>query len=292
MIKIFTDSDANMPREYVDRYNIGIIPFGVSYGDETYHDDFYTLTAREFYKTCIERKAWPKTSQPMPAAYEAKFRPALEAGNDVICFCITSKFSGSYNSAVMARETLLEEFPDRKIEIIDTMRCMSIHGYIVYQACLLLEEGKEFEEIVSIMDSIKNDNITFFSVDSLDYLQKGGRLGKGAALLGSILSVKPILNFSDGELKPHSKVRGKKNAMAEIVRVVLSVFADKNADDYVGIVYSAGYDEDRKLLEAEFTAKGIKIQHNWDIGPVVGAHLGPTGYGVTFVRKYEGQNIL
>ncbi|MCL2702136.1 MAG: DegV family protein [Defluviitaleaceae bacterium] len=291
MIKLFTDSAADMPREYFDRYGVSVIPFGISYGDEVYHTDFYDLRPDEFYRRCIEIDAWPKTSQPAAAQYEDKFRPALEEGHDVFCLCITSKFSGSYQSGVMAMNKLKEEFPERKILVMDSRRCTAQQGYLVYQACLMIEDGIDFDGLVSQMEAVRDGCFTFFSVGSLEYLRKGGRLGKASALLGSLLNIKPIISFTDAELKPHSKVRGTKNSIAEIVKA-LNKSAGEIKDKYTAMVFVSNMHEEGAVLFKELKASGFDPVHNWNIGPVVGAHLGPTGYAAGLLLKYEGQKVF
>jgi DegV family protein with EDD domain len=292
MLKIITDSDCDMPREFFDKYSVGVVPFGVSYGDENYYTDFYDLKADEFFKRLRETGERPKTSQPAPDAYEEQFRPALSAGSDIICLCITSKFSGSYQSAVTARENLASEFPERSIHIVDTRRCSAVHGYLVYQVCLLLESGASAEEIVKTAEAIKDDHFTFMAVDDLESLKKGGRLGKGAALEGSAISVKSIVAFADGELLPHTNVRGKKNAVAELVRACTKAVGEEK-ENYIPIAFTCGLPEEISAIADEFLAAGFAPPvHTWGVGTVVGAHLGPSGFCATLVRKYKGQSIF
>ena len=286
-----------MPRALIEKFDVGVVPFGVSYGDETYHTDFYDLTAKAFFAKCRAENIFPKTSQPTYAHYEERLRPALSAGADVICLCITSKFSGSYQSGVMAMNNLKEEFPDRRILVMDSRRCTVLHGYLVYQACLMAElaadhtaeESMDFDQIVSNLTALLDDQITYVAVDNLEYLRKGGRLGKASALAGSLLDIKPIITFADGELQPHSKVRGKKKAMAEIIRTTLSAVGDRK-DQYVPIVLSSDMPIEVAELAETLKSHGFGPPiHTWDVGPVAGAHLGPTGFGVTLLKKYPGQ---
>ncbi|MDR1704523.1 MAG: DegV family protein [Clostridiales bacterium] len=286
MIKIFTDSDGDMPRELFEKYGVGVVPFGISYGDERFVTDFYDLTPKEFYAKCRATDAYPKTSQPTYANYEERLRPALQEGHDVFCLTITSKFSGSYQSGVMAERNLREEFPGRKIVIMDSKRCTVIHGYLLYQACRMVDDGMGFDSLVNTVDSLRDKFFIYVTVDSLEYLRKGGRLGRAGALAGSILNIKPIISFFDGELQPHSKMRGKKNAVNEIVKL-LAKDAAGNMDQYAATAFCADEIETRadiadKLREAGF---GPEITQ-WEIGPVVGAHLGPTGFAAMINKKY------
>jgi len=291
MVKLFSDSDFDLPQDLIEKYDIGVIPFGISYGDETYYQGYYELNSADFYERCRETDAWPKTSQPVASQYEDLFRPALENGDDVLCFCITSKFSGSYQSAVMAKENLQPEFPGRRIELFDTQRCTVLHGYTVYQACLLLESGATIDEILSVLVPMKEDYCVLISVDSLEYLRKGGRLGKAGALAGSLLNIKPIIGMRNGELIPYSKVRGKKNAVAEIIKGI-NKFVGENKNDYVAISFTSDIPEDTELIARELTKNGFETVHKWEIGPVVGAHVGPTAFAAAVFKKYAGQNIF
>jgi DegV family protein with EDD domain len=189
---------------------------------------------------------------------------------------------------MFARETLRAEYPDRRIEVVDTRRCTVLQGYTVYQACLLLESGAELDEIVGKLSAITEEHCVLISADSLEYLRKGGRLGKAGALAGSLLNIKPIIGFRDGELAPYSKVRGKKNAAAEIIKGI-NKYAGENKDDYVAISFTCDMPDECDYLACELENGGFSTVHKWGIGPVVGAHVGPTGFAAVVLKKYEGQ---
>jgi DegV family protein with EDD domain len=162
---------------------------------------------------------------------------------------------------------------------------------MTYQACLLLEEGKSMDEIVSVLTAMTEDYFVLISVDSLEYLRKGGRLGKAAALMGSILNIKPLIGLHDGELMPYSKVRGKKNALADIVKG-MNKHAGDNKDDYTAIAFTTCMNEERSQIADELKNSGFKTVHQWTLGNVVGAHVGPTGFAAVILKKYPGQKIF
>lgn len=288
MFAIFTDSDADMPLDLIEKYDVGVVPFGISYGDEVFHRDFYELGSKQFFTKCREADVWPRTSQPTFADYEERFRPVLEQGHDIFCLCISQKFSGSYQSGHLAMTSLAEEFPDRKIVVMDSRRCTVLHGYLVYQACLMRESGMGFDAVSAAIEGIRDDHFVYITVDSLEYLRKGGRLGKASALAGSLLGIKPIITMGDGELQPHSKVRGKKNAMTTIISSIDKAISDRSK--YTAIPMTTDMPAENVELSAALARMGFTPPPgHWTIGPVVGAHLGPTGFGVVALKKYEGQ---
>lgn len=292
MIKLFTDSDCDMPRSILDKCDFGVVPFGVSYGDEKYYQDVTELSYGDFFRTLRKNNAFPKTSQPTYLNYEEAMRPALQEGYDILCLTITSKFSGSFQSGIMAENNLRAEFPERSIVMMDSKRCTVLHGYLMYQAHMMKEAGMSFNDIVAQVEALRDEFYLYMTVDSLEYLRKGGRLGKAGALAGSLLNIKPIVAFYDGELQAHSKVRGRKNAIAEIVRLI-SKDVGSRFDEYVPIAFASD-DEDAKaeitqgLKNNGFTTEPLL----WNIGCVVGAHLGPTGFGVLLAKKFAGQNTV
>ena len=287
-IKIFSDTGCDLPGEYIDKYDIGLVPYGISYGDDKYYADYFEIKPAEFYKKLRESNAFPKTSQPTFMEYEDKFRPFLEKGDDIICLTLSKKFSGSFQSGATAETNLRKEFPDRKITVLDSERATVLYSILVLQACQMRDDGKSYEEIVDKIKEIRADLHIYVTVDSLEYLQKGGRVGRASALAGSLLNVKPIIAFYDGELQPQSKVRGKKKAMDEIVKLIAKD-AEGKIDKYIPITFCCDDTEAalemRKKLETEH---GFKFPYpTLYIGPVVGAHLGPTGFAAAILRRHD-----
>ena len=182
----------------------------------------------------------------------------------------------------------MAEFPERKISVVDTRRCTVLHGYMVLQACFMDEAGASHDDIVSTLSAMTEDYFVLISVDSLEYLRKGGRLGKAGALAGSILNIKPLIGLKDGELMPYSKVRGKKNAIAEIIKG-MAKHAGDNKDDYVAISFTSDIPEDCNIIAEGLVSCGFKTVYKWNIGPVVGAHIGPTAFAAVVLKKYPGQ---
>lgn len=286
-IRIISDTACDLPKDLVEKYGVVLVPFGVSYGDGVYFKDYFEVTPMEFHKKLRTTNAYPKTSQPTFMDYEGKIKPYLEQGDDVICFSITSKFSGSHESAYTAVEHLKPEYPKRSIVAIDSLRCTILQGVLVVQACRMRDDGWDFESIVEKCEQIKNMLHLYASVDSLEYLQKGGRVGKANALAGSLLNIKPIITFTDGELHAHSKVRGSKKMINEIFELIVKDVGDRR-DDYIITLFCCDEMELANDLKDKLEARFGELDFPMlPIGSVVGAHLGPTGVAVAAIKKYE-----
>ena len=210
---ILSDSSCDLPDSVVNEYNIELIPFYVSFDQNTYYKERVELTIRDFYNTLRKKNVFPKTSLPSVNDYMKIFTSYIRENKGIICFCLTSKFSGSYQAAVNAKNILLEEYPDAKIEVINSIQATAGQGLIVLQAAKMQKAGYSMEDTVRKIEILKETaRITFF-VDTLEYLEKGGRIGKVSALIGGVLNFKPLIVVKEGELIPYGKIRGRKKAL-------------------------------------------------------------------------------
>ena len=286
-VKLFTDSSADLTDELYKRYNISVIPFYVTFDKQTYYTERVDITIAEFYKKLREEKAFPSTSQPVASDYEDAFRPYLNDGMDIVCICLSSKFSGSYQSAISAAQDLEKEYPDRVIRIIDSIQAAGGQGVTVLQAARMVEDGLSADKIADYMEELKHTARVFFTLDSLSYLQKGGRVGKASALAGTILNIKPIIVMMNAELNPVNKIRGRRNALDKIISLAEEYVGDeKNEYEYI-VINADCADEAAPVLE-EMKAKGFNIdQPIMDLGVTIGSHTGPTLVGICLVKKYK-----
>ena len=210
---IISDGSCDLPVELVQEKNITVVPFYVSFDDQNYLRENVEIGVREFYQQMVDRKGvYPKSSMPSAQDYADVFLPYAKQGIPVICICITAKFSGSVQSAVSARDIVREEYPEAEIAVIDSTVDTVLQGLYLLEPASLRDSGKSYQETVSRLKEIKGSGRIFFTVGNMEYLQHGGRIGKVAALAGSILGIRPIITLKQGEIFPSGIGRGSKRS--------------------------------------------------------------------------------
>lgn len=287
-IVLISDSSCDLPESLVHAYHVEIIPYYVSFDQENYYKEITELTIPDFYKRLRSEKIYPKTSLPSINDYLEHFTPFIEAGKSVICVCLSSHFSGSYNAAVNARELILENYPNAQIEIINSLNATGGQGTLVQEIGRMIAHNLPFEKIVEIAYKLRDAARIFFFVETLDYLENGGRIGKAAALLGTMLNVKPILYLKDGLLFPGGKVRGTKKAIAKILEITKEYVEDA-PQDYNYLIAHADNIEYAHILQQELS-KSLSVSIPVDycfIGTTIGVYTGPDVSGVCLIPKFE-----
>ncbi len=287
--KIIADTSCDIPAAVLAENNITYVSFHVSFDQEHYLKELHDITPDEFYEKITAEKLFPKTSLPSVQDYMDAMEAALKEGNDVLCLCLSSKFSGSFQSAVNAGNILSESYPDRTIRVVDTTCATACEGIMVLEACRMRDAGLDIEATVQKLDAMKESACLYVTVDSLEHLQKGGRIGKASAMAGAILNIKPIIAMRDGELQPESKVRGSKKALKAILDLSKAKMGEEK--DQYRIICVRG-EKDRKAaaeeLAAELQKEGYDVCDDiWTVGITIGSHIGPTPTAICFVKKYE-----
>lgn len=275
-IKIITDSMCDVPKEYVERYDIRVMPLTVHFEDESYKDGI-DLTLEEFLVKLEKAETLPTTSQVSPGDFLEVFKEEIALGNKVISIHGSSQLSGTFNSAVMAKEQLGGE----DVYVIDSMGITLGAGMSVIKAARLAEEGLEPEEIVKVIEASRNRLKHILIVDTLKYLHKGGRLSLSASVLGSILNVKPILTVAQGKLELFEKARGIKKAIS----IVMDVIKENGwtlDGKVVGINHIADPEHLRMLEEELKREYNIKEFVRGEVGFVVSTHGGPGAVALYF----------
>lgn len=288
--QIFSDSSCDIPNELIDKYKICVIPYYVTFDQENYFKEHEEISNETFYQKLATR-VFPKTSLPSVQDYMNAFQKAIDAGKDVLCFCLTAKFSGSYQSAVNAKLMLEEDYPDAKIVIIDSIQATAGEGLVVLQAAYMQEAGYSLEQLVEKIEQIKDTSRIMFTVDSLEYLQKGGRIGKVTSLAGTMLNLKPMIVLKEAELMPYSNVRGRKKALEKTIAMVAEYFEEYNEDyeDYDFCMANATTLEETKMVQEKLEALiGRKLTYPvFQIGVTIGTYTGPGALGICFIKKYD-----
>lgn len=282
---ITTDSNSDLPKEYIEKYNTTIIPQYYSFGDTVYGDELHMAPA-EFYEKMKEGEL-PQSQANNPAVIEDKFRAILDTGCDIIHVAFSSALSGSYNNVCMVARELEEDYPDAKITVIDSLNVSLGEAMMVIRANEMKENGGSYEEVVSYLNELKDHINVQFTVDDLFHLQRGGRVSKTVAVVGSALNLKPFLYVTDkGGLTSAGTARGRKKSLRTLVDRMKATI-DENTDYTlpVGIVHG------NCIEDANFIADLIKAETKFtniiinDISPSVGAHAGPGALGIL----YHGQ---
>lgn len=287
--QIIADSSCDLPAAVLQERNITCVPFHVSFDQETYLEELKDITPDEFYQKLKAEKLFPKTSLPSVQNYIDKMEEILKAGQDILCLCLSAKFSGSYQSAVNASHILAESYPERIIKVVDSSCATAAEGLMVIEACRMRDAGMALDEVLAKLEALKEDARTILTVDSLEHLQKGGRIGKVSALAGTILNIKPIIVMRDGELHPENKVRSTKKALKLLADMTKEKIGEQKEQYRVIVMRGA---EDRlpaaQEVVEDLRAAGIDVfPQVGTIGITIGAHTGPTPIAICMLKKYE-----
>ncbi len=287
--KIIADTSCDIPVSIMEANDITYVPFHVSFDQENYLEELKDITPEEFYHKINAEKLFPKTSLPSVQSYMDAMEEALKEGKDVLCLCLSSKFSGSFQSAVNAGNILSESYPDRIIKVVDTTCATACEGMMVLEACRMRDAGLDIETNVQKLEVLKDSACLYVTVDSLEHLQKGGRIGKASAMAGTILNIKPIIAMRDGELQPESKVRGSKKALKSIMDMSKEKMgAEKDQYRIILVRGEKERHENAVALADELRAEGYDVAEDvWTVGITIGAHIGPTPIAICMLKKYE-----
>jgi DegV family protein with EDD domain len=275
-IAIVTDSTAYIPKDLVDRYEIAVAPQLSIWGETTYLDGI-DIQPSEFYERLKTAKVMPTTSQATVAYFHKIFEPLVEEGRPIITITISEKLSGTLQSAQQAKEML----PGGKIELIDSGSAAMECGFQVLAAARAAEAGKSFEEVVALAREAKDHTGVYFVVDTLEFLHRGGRIGGAQRLIGTALSMKPILVVANGQIEPFETVRTKKKAFERLLDIIEGEVTGKPNLRLASL--HAAADEDARYLLEEASRRLNPIERVIsEVSPVVGTHVGPGTVGLAF----------
>ncbi|MBA7599915.1 Protein DegV [subsurface metagenome] len=266
-VKIVTDSTADLPDELVKEMGITVVPVYVRFGEEVLRDRV-DISEDEFYERLTHDPVHPNTTQPTPQDFVDVYQKLSADADGIVSIHLTGKLSGTCNSALMARETVGKECP---IEVVDSETLSMALGLVVIAAATAAKAGESMDKIVEAAKQAMPKIRLLFLLDTLEYLKKGGRIGKAKALLGSILSVKPVLTLKDGELVPAGQVRTRAKGMDKLFEFVKEVADIQD----LAVVYNTTPDEAQALAErigSVFDKEKIRMAR---LGPGLGVHGGP-----------------
>lgn len=280
---ITTDNNADLPESYYQEHGVGCGYLSYTMDGTHYtHENF--MPEAEFYAK-MRAGSMPSTAQVNPAEARQIFEPYLKEGKDVLHIAFSSGLSGTYNSCRLAAEELLEEYPDRKIKVVDSLAASLGQGLLVYLAQKKKEEGSDMETVGRWVEENRNHIVHLFTVDDLNHLYRGGRVSKTTAVLGGMLNIKPVLHVDEeGKLIPVGKVRGRKKSILELTSLM-----DQQIGSYKDSCDTIFISHGDCLEDAEFLAARIKAKYHIQteiinyVGAVIGAHSGPGTLALFFV---------
>ncbi len=277
---ITTDSCADLPESWLKEHEVRIVWLSCLLDGEVYNDT-NPLSAEELYAK-LREGAMPTTSQVNPEQARAMFEPILKEGKDILHIAFSSGLSGSCQSAVIAAGELMEEYPGRKIIVVDSLMAASGQGLLVYRAVQKKEEGVPLEELAAWCEENKGKVAAYVVVDDLFHLQRGGRVSKSSAILGTMVGIKPILRMDEtGKLEVIGKIRGRKKAIQTIIEKITSNI--QRGETTVFITHGDCLEEAEQIRQKLVDEYGIKETMINVLGPVIGAH---TGAGVLAVFAF------
>ena len=284
-IKLVTDSTCDLPREVAEQWDITVIPCNVHFDDEVFKDGI-DIGPDEFYRRLVSSPRLPTTAQPSMNDFLQVYKPLWEDGHNIISIHLSAKFSGTLNSATQAKEALPSQDGSEaggggRLEIIDSRLTSMGLGLITLAAAEMVKDGASFEEVVESVQNSLSRTHCYFLLGTLEYLQKGGRIGKASAFLGSILSIKPILKVQDGEAHPVERVRTRSRGMERLSEIIRSLAPAQG----ISVLYSTTPEEAGALKErlGDLVPEEKLIMSRF--GPVIGTYIGPGALGVSMMSS-------
>ncbi len=271
-----TDSTAYLPEELRRKHEIQVIPQVLIWGEQTLLDGVDIMPSA-FYERLKTAEVMPTTSQATIGAFKDTFEPHVRAGRQVLAILISQKLSGTIQSAQSAKEM----FPNARIEIVNSESAAMAMGFQVLAAARAAAEGKSFDEVLAVAKDAKNHTGVVLMVDTLEYLHRGGRIGGAARLLGTALSLKPILELQDGVIEAVERVRTRSKAQARLLSL-LEERINGRPNLRLAVLHAAAEQEARQLLDEAAKLLNPMETVFSEVSPVVGAHVGPGTLGLCY----------
>jgi len=275
-LAIIIDSTCDLDAQELERLGVERVPLYVNFQGKT-HKDWLDITPADIIAGVSQGADLPTTSQPSPQDFADVYAMAVAAGADqVLAICITAELSGTYQSATIAAEGA-----GVPVKVFDSRAASLGHGEMARAAAAMRDRGDSLDEILRALETIRDTNFVLFTVGTMEYLQKGGRIGRASAMLGSLLNIKPILTLEDGRIAPLSRARGVKKAQQEMVdrfKAYVEAAAGPVIANLIHIQDETAAEGLRQALDSagvEFTLAGVH-----EIGAVIGSHVGPNTFGI------------
>jgi len=283
---MMTDSCCDLSAELAAELELEVLPLRLELEGRSYRNllDGGEIGFQEFYAK-VRSGAMPVTSAVNVGEFDAAMRPILEAGKDILCLCFSSALSTTYQSAVIAGRELEEDFPERKVRVVDSLCASMGQGLFVWLCAQEKKKGKTLEEVLDFAEGAKGNICHWFTVDDLNHLKRGGRVSAAAALFGTMLSVKPVLHVDkEGRLIPMEKCRGRKASLLALVDHMEKTAVDP--ERYPVFISHGDCREEAEFVAAEARRRlGVREAYINYVGPVIGSHTGAGVMTLFFVGR-------
>ena len=289
MFQIISDGGCDFSKEEVKKHKLDIVPFYITFDQVSHLKEGIDITKEDYFKRLVsEKNLFPKTSQPNPQDYIDVYTPHHKAGKDILLLTISSKLSGSNASAVIAADMLKDEYPDRTIIIIDSLNVSIGQGLILREIIKMRDAGYTLSETAKLARKILKTTRVYFTLESLEYLKRGGRVGPTTALVGGILGLRPILQLEEGQVSQLDSMRGKKKSL----KLIEEAIVDAVKDDKQRVNLSIGHilrEEDAAEFKASLESSlDMKIANPViEVGVTIGTHAGPGALAFAYCMKYD-----
>ena len=279
-VAIVTDSTAYLPKEYLDQYQITITPLSVIWGEDVYRDGVDILPD-EFYKRLATAKVMPTTSQVSPAIMQSTFQSFLEQGFDVLGIFVSSKISGTFQSAVNAREMITGA--QDKIALVDSLWTTMAMGFPVLTAARAAVAGESLSECQKVAEDACANCGVLFIVETLEFMKRGGRIGGAQAFLGTALNIKPVIEMRNGRIEALERVRTKQKAVQRVVEIVAERIQSKRPIR-LAVTHANSEADALSLLESAQSVLGAVETMCCPLSPVIGTHVGPGTVALNYMH--------
>jgi DegV family protein with EDD domain len=279
-VRIVTDSVTDLPQSFIDNLGVSVVPLTVRFGHEELRDGI-DLTRDEFYERLVAAKELPTTSAPSIGQFVEAFEKAGDGADGIVCIVVSSKVSATHNSAVQAAAQVQVDCP---IEVVDTLQASMGIGMVVLAAGRAAAQGASVEEVVKVARSAVERCQCFATLDTLEYLHRGGRIGMAQAFLGSVLKVKPMIILTGGEVHPLDRPRTRARAVARLMQVA----RDFSPVDELAVIHSTTPDEAATIArELGSLLPDGREPIMARFGPVLGVYVGPAALGVGLLQSED-----
>ena len=275
-VAVIVDSTSTIPDDVIREYGMHVIPLTLVWGNETFLDGV-DMSASEFYDKLRSDPVFPSTTQPSVAEFEELYKRVGGEASDILVVTLSGELSGTLNSAVQAKSMM----PDMSIEIIDTRTMSMAAGYVALAAARVARAGGSLAECVEAAKAANENVGVLVTLDSLEYLHRGGRIGGARKLLGGALNIKPILTVADGIVQDAGKVRTRRKALKHLITSVTDAVDGKSGVRLAGLHASSPDDAAFVLEECSAAVNAVETLMT-ELSPVVGAHVGPGGVGIAW----------
>jgi DegV family protein with EDD domain len=277
-MKIITDSTADLTKELYEQFDIGMVPLTIQLGERRWRD-YYDMKPEAYFPILRASTDFPMTSQPSPQDFINAYTPFVERNEPILSIHISSGLSGTYQSACLARAS----FPDATIEVVDSQQA-SLGLALTLHICVeKARSGLSFEAVVAHARELSKNIETYFSVDSLEYLQRGGRIGRAQAFLGTLMKIKPLLKLVDGNIHPVEKIRTTERLLNRYVELMEKKAAEGLPLSLI-VAESDNTDVVTDLVNRLNKIPNVILVQRCTIGGVITSHTGPGVIGITFVQ--------